>query len=126
MITGLLVKTTYDKTRFETENGITLTQIPPFYTSIVKNGDQSDSEDEESDEDDTLSQMNAEIETIQKQVRNKVPAEDVQLRKELCGELVDFGDNCWKKIAAETKRGVHVIGKMSAGRIYYLLSILFE
>jgi len=109
-----LVKTTYDKTRFETENGVTLISIPPFYTSILKSGDQSDSEDEDSDEDDTLSQMNAEIEAIQKQVRNKIPEEEVRLRKQLGGDIVDFGENCWRKVAAETKKGIHVIGKMSA------------
>jgi hypothetical protein len=47
-----LVKTICDKERFETENGVRLTPIPSFYTSIIAGGDQSDSEDEDDDEDD--------------------------------------------------------------------------
>ena len=111
------MKITCDKSRFETENGLRLTPIPKFYTSIIAGGDQSDSEDE--DDEQFLTRMNAEIETIQKQVRNKVPEEEIQMRKQLGGDLLDFGENCWRKIAAVTKRGLHVIGKMPTGIIFY-------
>jgi len=108
-----LVKTTFDKGRFEEENGVRLCSIPSFFTSIIAGGDQTDSEDEDIDEDEILTQMNEEIETIQKQVRNKVPGDEIQMRKELGGDLLDFGENCWRKIPAATKKGLHVIGKMS-------------
>ena len=113
------MKTTCDKTRFETENGVRLTPIPSFYTTTIAGGNQSDSDDEDSDEEEFLSQMNAEIEAIQKQVRNKVPEEEIQMRKELGGDLLDFGENCWRKIPSATKKGVHVIGKMSAGNMIF-------
>ena len=107
---------TCDKARFETENGVRLTSIPKFYTSTLAGGEQSDSEDEDDDEQ-FLTLMNAEIETTQ--VRNKVPEENIQMRKELGGNLIDFGENCWRKVPAAIKRGVHVIGKMATGMIFY-------
>ena len=55
------------------ENGITLTQIPPFYTSIVKNGDQSDSEDEESDEEELTEEEKKEREEAQLQEEVGLP-----------------------------------------------------
>ena len=109
---------TCDKARFETENRVRLTSIPKFYTSNLAGGEQSDSEDEDDDEQ-FLTLMNAEIETIKKQVRNKVPEENIQMRKELGGNLIDFGENCWRKVPAAIKRGVHVIGKMATGMIFY-------
>ena len=112
------MKNTCDKERFETENGVRLTSIPSFYTTTIAGDNESDSEDEDDDEEEFLSQMNAEIEAIQKQVRNKVPEEEIQMRKELGGDLLDFGENCWRKIPFATKKGVHVIGKMSAGMIF--------
>ncbi len=62
--------------------------------------------------------MNAEIEAIQKQVRNKVPEEKIKMRKQLGGDLVDFGENCWRKIPTATKKGLHVIGKMPTGMFF--------
>ena len=116
-MTYFSVKTICDKERFETENGVRLTPIPSFYTSIIAGGDQSDSEDEDDDEEEFLSQMNSEIEAIQKQVRNKVSEEEIQMRKQLGGDLLDFGENCWRKIPAATRKGLHIIGKMATGML---------
>ena len=77
----------------------------------------SDSEDEDDEDDEFLIQMNAETETIQKQVRNKVSEEKIQMRKQLGGKFIDFGENCWRKISTATKKGLHVIGKMP-GRVF--------
>ena len=105
------MKMTTDKARFETENGVRVKQTK-IYTSTIAKGVQLDSEDEDDEDDQFPIQMNAEIETIQKQVRNKVSEDKVQMRKQLGGALVDFGENCWRKIPTATKKGLHVIGKM--------------
>jgi len=34
------------------------------------------------------------------------------------GDLVDFGENCWRKIPTATKKGLHVIGKMPTGMFF--------
>ena len=83
------MKMTTDKARFETENGVRLKQTK-IYTSTIAKCDQLDSEDEEDEDDQFPIQMNAEIENIQKQVRDKV---------------------------SEIKKGLHVIGKMPIGMI---------
>ena len=63
--------------------------------------------------------MNAnEIENIQKQVRNKVSEEQIQMRKQLGGKFIDFGENCWRKIPTVTNKGLHIIGKMPIGMIF--------
>ena len=111
------MKMTTDKARFETENGVRVKQTK-IYTSTIAKGVQLDSEDEDDEDDQFPIQMNAEIETIQKQVRNKVSEDKVQMRKQLGGALVDFGENCWRKIPTATKKGLHVIGKMPTGMIY--------
>ena len=107
---------TNDKARFETENGVRLKQTK-IYTSTIAKGDQSDSEDKDDENDEFLIQMNAETETIQKQVRNKVSEEKIQMRKQLGGKFIDFGENCWRKIPTATNKGLHVIGKMPIGMI---------
>ena len=109
---------TTNKARFETEIGVCLKPIPEMYTSTIVKGDKLDSETEDDEDDQFLTLMNAENENIQKKVRNKVPEERIKMRKQLGGDLVDFGENCWRKIPTATKKGLHVIGKMPTGMFF--------
>ena len=107
----------YQKERFERENGIELTKLDPFHTTVVtKDDEEIDDYEERDDVDDILSQINAVAELNQKKVQNVVPDDQVQKRKVIGGEIVDFGENCWRDVAQETKKGIHIIGKMSAGK----------